>query len=323
MPDYKILAFEYFRGEISASDEALLYAWANQDSRNLENLHAWENEWEKSESNVVSPDWNHVLGRLATREVLEDGASRIPRPRNRRWYFALSVAAMAILGVLLFVQRPTPSKQIFSMEAPAGEKCRMVLPDSTVVWLNSGSRLVFDDSFNHKERNIELYGEAYFDVARDESRPFTVRCGDALVSVKGTKFNVSAYPEDNYVKTSVIDGHVVFSQGFAHIELTKGQTARFDRSTRAFSRLREDTSDANAWTESRFVYNGINIYDLAEKLSRTYAVRFHFNTTRTLNYKFNISLRNSETLPEVVAALERIIPVKITIEGDNVYVNDK
>ena len=209
------------------------------------------------------------------------------------------------------------------MEAPAGEKCRMTLPDSTIVWLNSESKLNFDDSFNRKDRNVELIGEAYFEVAHNSEKPFIVNCGDVSVLVLGTKFNIEAYPENRFVSASVVEGHVEFSRGLAHIDLYEGQSASYDLLSKVFSHSAVKSDDACAWTESRFVFDDIDIRELTEKLSRIYAVRFHFNTTKTLNYKFNISLRNNETLPEVMSALERMMPVRIKIDGDNVYINDR
>lgn len=321
MTDYKELSFKYFRGEISREEEHELHAWIKAEDVNLETLHKWEEEWMASGSEDVSKSWNQVLGRLSSRQILEEGEIRI-RKRNFLWIpFAVAASLLLVAGSI-FMFRPS-DPQLLAMEAPSGEKCRMTLPDSTVVWLNSGSKLTLDDSFNHKERNVNLVGEGYFEVHPNAKKPFRVNCGDVSVLVKGTKFNIEAYPEDRFVSTSVLEGHVEFSRGYAHIDLYKGQSARYDILSKAFSRSSKNAADACAWTESRFVYDGIDIYELAEKLSRTYAVLFHFNTAKTLNYKFSISLRNNETLPEVVAALERIIPVKIRIEGDNVYVNDR
>jgi hypothetical protein len=75
--------------------------------------------------------------------------------------------------------------------------------------------------------------------------------------------------------------------------------------------------------ESRFIYNNISLSELAKKLSRTYAVKFHFNTTEHLEDEFNISLRNNENLPVILKALEKIIPVSTRIEGEDVYIDKK
>lgn len=306
-------------------DEKLLHDWVKSDPANLAILHAWEKEWEASESDNISAKWGEMLGRIAVRQTVEEGQLRLGR-RNHGWMFA-SIAAAALLfaavSVYLFSPAFNTAPQIYCTEAPAGEKCRVVLPDSTMVWLNSGSKLSYDDSYNRKERRVRLTGEGYFDVAKDDAHPFVVDCRDASVLVKGTKFNLSAYPEDSRIIAGVVDGHVVFSHGAAYIDLFKGQSADYDKLSHVFSRSNRVPANLCAWTESRFVYDNINLSELSEKLSRTYAVKFHFNTTEHLEDEFSISLRNNETLSDVLNALERIIPVKIRVDGENVYINKK
>ena len=90
-----------------------------------------------------------------------------------------------------------------------------------------------------------------------------------------------------------------------------------------FARLADDPEDVSAWTKSQFIYNNINLAELAEKLSRTFAVTFHFNTTEHLMDRFSISLRNNESLQDVMKALETLIPVRTRIEGDEVYVDKR
>ena len=320
MIEYQELAQKYFRGEISDQEERTLYDWVKSDDKHLEALHLWEGQWQETEGGKASEQWARILGRLSAREVLEAEDATPVRRRVPLW--SLAAAAAALVATLILTLRPAPV-QLYTMEAPAGERCRIFLPDSSVVWLNSGSKLCFDDSFNAKKRSVRLYGEGFFEVAHREDKPFNVSCGEVSVIVRGTRFNVSAYPEERYVQASVLDGHVSFVHGDAHVELFKGQSARFDLVSGRFSRSPADPADEAAWTKSQFVYSGISLTELAEKLSRAYAVKFHFNTTEHLDDKFNISLRNNETLPEVLDALERIIPVRIRVEGDNVYVDKK
>ena len=320
MTDYQELAEKYFRGEISDAEERALYDWVKADESHLDALHRWEEEWKQAEGAETSEKWTRILGRLSAREVLE--AEDIQPVRHQAPLWSLAAAVAVLLATLFFVTRPAPP-QLYTMEAPAGERCRVFLPDSSVVWLNSGSKLCFDDSFNGRKRNVKLTGEGFFEVAKMEKKPFSVTCGEVSVVVRGTRFNVSAYPEDRYVKTAVVDGHVSFIHGDAHVELYKGQSARFDLVSETFYRAMEDPVDEAAWTRSQFVYSDISLIELTEKLSRTFAVKFHFNTTEHLDDKFSISLRNNETLPEVLEALEHIIPVKTRMEGDNVYIDPR
>ncbi|MBQ3917631.1 MAG: FecR domain-containing protein, partial [Bacteroidales bacterium] len=172
MINYNDLAKKYFSGRINADEENELYAWVREDESHLDQLHAWEDEWKGSEENSQDVSWERMLGRIAAREVLEGGDFRTTKKTVRWWPYA--AAAVMALGILLRVALPHDNRQIYAMEAPVGEKCRVFLPDSTVVWLNSDSRLSFDESFNHKVRNVKLVGEGYFEVAHNENKPFSV-----------------------------------------------------------------------------------------------------------------------------------------------------
>jgi ferric-dicitrate binding protein FerR (iron transport regulator) len=315
---HKELAIRYFRGEITSLEEKELYAWVKEDDQNLKTLHEWEEEWKSTESSETDEKWSKMMGRIAVREALEEGELRLKK-RTPRWPYAIA-AAIAAAVISIFTLKPEPEQQWYAMEAPAGEKCRVTLPDSSVVWLNSGSKLSMQTTFNRKTRIVHLEGEGYFDVTHDDTRPFNVLCGDVTVQVKGTRFNVSSYPGERFVSASVIEGHVVLSHGTSSIDLFEGQSADYDILARSFSRTTESPQDACAWTESRFIYNNITLYELTEKLSRAYAVRFHFDTARPLDYRFSISLQNNETLPEILSALERLIPVHTRIEGTDIYI---
>ncbi len=322
MTDYKQSAWKYFRGVISAEEERELYTWAKADEENMNQLHRWEQEWKESANNPDEEKWARIMGRLAAREVMEDAEDRMRKKPFPVWPTVGAVAASLLLAVTLFLLPEKPLQQ-YAMEAPIGEKARVVLPDSSIVWLNSGSRLCFQETFNHKIRNVQLVGEGYFEVARNERKPFSVDCNGVSVRVKGTKFNISAYPEDRYVKTSVTEGHVVFAYADAQMDLLKGQSAQFDLLGKRFTAISDDPDDVSAWIRSQFIYNNINLSELAEKLSRTYAVTFHFNTTEHLMDRFSISLRNNESLSDVLEALETLIPVRTHVVGDHVYVDKR
>ena len=325
MNDRKEQALRYFRGTITASEEQDLHDWVSADPANLETLHLWEDEWKKSEASGSSQGWEAILARVAVRQTVEDGDLRLHKNNRSNLYYALGAVAAAIVIALVFVpfhRQPQPSLNYIT-EAPIGEKCRVILPDSTAVWLKSGSRLSYASDFGRGSRTVSLTGEGFFDVTRNESSPFIVNCSNARVEVKGTKFNLTAYPEDHDIITSVLEGHVVFSSGDAGIELLKGQSAHFDVLKRSFARSSEDPSDLCAWTESRMVFDNSTLSELAERLSRTYGVRFHFNAPECLGYTFNISLRNNETLPDILSAIEKTTPVRIKTENDNVYIDRK
>src|SRR5690606_4938670 len=93
-----------------------------------------------------------------------------------------------------------------SVVAPKGVALHIVLPDSSSVWLNSGSSIRIWASYNQQNRSVELNGEGYFDVQHDKNRPFYVAAKDVKVKVLGTTFNLSAYEADEEVKTTLVEG---------------------------------------------------------------------------------------------------------------------
>ena len=102
------------------------------------------------------------------------------------------------------------SKAMNQLIIPYGNQSKLTLADNTVVWLNAGSRLVYPTAFKGKTREVLLFGEAYFEVAKNPEKPFIVNTSDAQIKVLGTQFNVSAYAEDKVIQTVLKEGSVEF-----------------------------------------------------------------------------------------------------------------
>src|SRR5690606_36065140 len=107
-----------------------------------------------------------------------------------------------------------------------GQRKRVELPDGSVMWLNGGSKLTYGATFNVEDRKVTFEGEGYFEIEKDQSRPFVIDAGDAIVKVLGTIFNLRAYKEEERVETSLIEGQeelTVTSLSSAPILLTPGK----------------------------------------------------------------------------------------------------
>ena len=149
------------------------------------------------------------------------------------------LTAGATLGIWNIASLST-TEDYFVFEAPYGEKSKMTLADGTVVWLNAGSILKYSDKFNERNRKVILSGEAYFEVTKKEKAEFTVQtCGYDVV-VKGTKFDVSAYPEDSVVTTALIEGVVEIHRGEQRMEMIPGEFVKLDMATGKITRTRND-----------------------------------------------------------------------------------
>ena len=231
------------------------------------------------------------------------------------------LTAAGTLGIRSMVSLSS-AEDFFVFEAPYGEKSKMTLADGTVVWLNAGSVLKYSDKFNERNRKVILHGEAYFEVTRKEKAEFTVQtCGYDVV-VKGTKFDVSAYPEDSVVTTALLEGSVEIYRGEQRIEMKPGEMVKLDMVTGKFTRTRNDVKQWKAWSENRIEFEDITLKELVTKLSRQYDVNIRLESEQVGAKRFRISLRNRETIGEVMTALQEIIPITVERRGKDIYIRE-
>ena len=148
--------------------------------------------------------------RIGSRKQVE----KAPRQEFRLsalWRYAAIIAVILAVGCFSYWQGGVNVKDTFadiSVEAPLGSRTKLYLPDGTLVWLNAGSRMTYSQGFGVDNRKVELEGEGYFEVRRNEKLPFFVKTKDVQLQVLGTKFNFRDYPEDHEVVVSLLEGKV-------------------------------------------------------------------------------------------------------------------
>lgn len=318
------LANQYFEGRISRVDEKILFEYINRDQAHRLEFRSWEEEWwQTAPSNKkVEKEWNRLQCKVRTQEAI---IPMIPLSRNNFRRKVVAIAAMVVftVGTTLGIWQMVSSLQketYFTCEAPLGEKSKIVLSDGTVVWLNAGSTLKYSDKFNSKNRKVELDGEGYFEVAKKNGAEFQVHTSVYDVIVKGTKFNVSAYGDDDYVSTTLLEGAVALNYQGKQIAMSPGEAVKLDLESKKFTRSRVNAVQSRAWAENRIEFDSITLKELATKLSRQYDVSIHVESKEVSTKKFRISLRNRETIGEVMAALQQIIPITIDRKGKDIYI---
>lgn len=320
------LAIRYFEGCIAQAEEKLLFDYIGQTEENRARFRQWEKEWKSTNEGdeQTMQEWQRLQCRLRTQEAV------IPMLPHRHFSIWRRVAAVAVivlltaagtLGIRSMVSLSS-AEDFFVFEAPYGEKSKMTLADGTVVWLNAGSVLKYSDKFNERNRKVILHGEAYFEVTRKEKAEFAVQtCGYDVV-VKGTKFDVSAYPEDSVVTTALLEGSVEIYRGEQRIEMKPGEMVKLDMVTGKFTRTRNDVKQWKAWSENRIEFEDITLKELVTKLSRQYDVNIRLESEQVGAKRFRISLRNRETIGEVMTALQEIIPITVERRGKDIYIRE-
>lgn len=165
-------------------------------------------------------------------------------------------------------QQPSAESAPNQLVVPRGGRYTITLPDGTRVWLNADSRLTYPASFHGPKRQVELIGEAYFEVAHDASRPFVVNVRDARVNVLGTRFNIRAYDAEP-LETALLEGAVAFNHGTASRVLKPGEQAVVGTDG-TFSVMPANLEQVMAWQKGYFYFEDTPIGNIMDELARWY-----------------------------------------------------
>lgn len=224
-------------------------------------------------------------------------------------------------GKLAYRQQGTSSSQIVqynTLTTPRGGKYQVTLPDGTSVLLNAASSLRFPVAFSGGDREVQLNGEAYFEVAENAAQPFRVRLQDPgkVIEVLGTSFNIMAYQDEPAIKTTLVTGKVkVTSEGKATL-LEPGQQAVMAADIKV---QKASIEEALAWKNNEFYFSNTNIYSIMRQVSRWYNVDVRYEDS--LQVFLNGNIRKSVNASQVFKMLELTGEVRFRTEGREVTVS--
>lgn len=207
-----------------------------------------------------------------------------------------------------------------TLNTPNGGGYRLQLEDGTGVWLNAASSIRFPSRFDGDSRNIVLNGEAYFEVTKDERRPFTisVTTNGTVVKVLGTSFNIKGYREDSAVYTTLVSGAVSVLSGTAQVKLDPGITAVSKESR--VSTSRGNLGQVLAWRSNRFVFKDAALPELINEMQRWYDVRIELSSKEG-QATFTGELSRDEPVEKLLVMLEKTgIISKFEITGRTIKV---
>lgn len=225
------------------------------------------------------------------------------------------LVASLTLGYLYFHTPVEDGVKYAEVTATMGSVVRYELPDRSVVWLNAGSTLRYPTVFREESRNVELKGEAYFEVEADRERPFYVNTPDGLnVYVYGTKFNVAAYAEDSCIDAVLETGKVnVITPNQETVELLPGEQLHYEKQSQKWTKNNVDVYEKVAWREGKLIFRNASLEEIFKRLSRHFNVDIRFNNRYGKEYRYRATFRN-ETLPQILDYLAKSAALKWKIE---------
>lgn len=205
-----------------------------------------------------------------------------------------------------------------TLRIPRGGEYKLILDDSTQVWLNSATEITFPIHFTGNERKVKLSGEAYFQVAENKECPFIVEFGGQQVQVLGTSFDIMAYLDEDCFYTTLLHGSVMVTGGEDNKILVPGEQALFDGKTLSVKKV--NAGLYCSWIRDRFVFASENLETVSRKLERWYDVSFFFSDESMKAELFTGSIPKYSDLERVLKMLEMTTPIRFKQQGRTVTV---
>lgn len=213
------------------------------------------------------------------------------------------------------------STEYNTISTPEGGEYMLILSEGTRVWLNAASSLMFPTNFNSDERNVQLSGEAYFEVSKDKRKPFIVSTGKTKVTVLGTHFNINSYSDEPTVKTTLLEGSVSVSQSNQAVVLKPGQQSQSpstgDSDITLLSSI--NTEAVMSWRSGLFQFENTPLQEVMRQLSRWYGVEIDYRGSLESD-RFTGYISRNVKLSSVLNMLEQSADVQFSLKGKRLTV---
>jgi transmembrane sensor len=217
--------------------------------------------------------------------------------------------------------QPTSTSEVAynTISTPKGGQYQVVLPDGSRVWLNAASSLTFPLAFERENRMVTLTGEGYFDITQDRKRPFIVKTDNQLIKVLGTQFNVNSYPDEQQIKTTLIDGKVSIGLEVGRNKILKpGQQAVLSKTDGTLMVGAANLEEALAWKNGWFVFEDAYLKDILKTVARWYEIEIDYSEIPAMRY--NGAIPRNVNLSKVLAMLEKTGNISFNIKDGRVEI---
>ncbi|MFH0757938.1 MAG: FecR domain-containing protein [Bacteroidota bacterium] len=308
---------KYLEGGLNQKDSSQFEAWINENGNNKQIFMEYMNIWELSHDIKELESIDMVQARKAVNHKLKGF-------HGRRRLTSILQRAAAILFIPLLVSSigyviySLPAESEFAaksnLNVSFGTVAELVLSDGTRVWLNSGSHMEYPTQFKGSEREVYLEGQAYFEVAKSQ-KPFVVSTSDIEIRALGTSFDVIAYPEDNRIQTTLIEGKVVLYRRMPDSkpsflkEMVPDERAVYSTAENNLSVKRNaDTEKITSWKDGKLIFKNDSFEEVVWKLSKWYNTDIRLVDSELKSYRYTATFVD-ESLWQVLELLKKTAPI--------------
>jgi ferric-dicitrate binding protein FerR (iron transport regulator) len=254
--------------------------------------------------------WRRIEASIGQTSV----AKRIAIPAS---YFRIAASIILILTIGYLAKHTLSNPavdniKLLTFKTQNEERLQLLLPDSSLVWLNAGSRIEYPERFDSETRNVKLSGEAYFSVHPEKERKFTVQTDHIKVNVIGTRFTVIDYPEEKTAEAILVSGKVnigLLGLNNPEVNLSPNQQFVFDKTNSNISINQVEASMYTNWINGRLNFDNENLADIITDLEHWFGTKFVYTEELGASYHLTFTIRN-ENLQQTLQMMESIAPLK-------------
>ncbi|MCK3685434.1 FecR family protein [Maribellus sp. YY47] len=210
-----------------------------------------------------------------------------------------------------------------TLMVPRGGEYDLEFSDGTKVTINSGSVLRYPVNFGKGPREVQLIGEAFFEVKTDSTRPFIVHSANLAVKVYGTSFNINSYDEEQQITTTLVEGKVkvCLCDNNVEQELTPGEQSIYSKNSLSIEKKTVDVMEFTSWKDGRFYFRNMRMDEITKILSRWYDVDFKFENNDIRSIRFNGNLKRYDNIQNVLNKLSKTNEITFTAYEKTIFLN--
>lgn len=205
---------------------------------------------------------------------------------------------------------------------PHGKTYQLTLSDGTIVTLNAESELIFPSEFHAQTREVQLKGEAFFQVAKNQDKPFIVHTSLMDIRVLGTSFNVSSYAEDKIIHTTLIKGVVSIERKGSKQLIRPSERYVYDKETEQTSIQVVDTEVYTSWTNNEYIFKNATLEDILTQIRHWYKFQIAYENPNLKEKRFTFTVGRDASLDQIIRFINNTEEIYIERINDNIYIKN-
>jgi len=343
----------FLSGEITEQEAKEMQIWLREREENRQLFARYKKLWIGSsmQSRFDAGQLKQEKQKVNLKIHYAELNKKFEKSRRHVRILAYAASILLIFGItsifVYFSQQSQPAEITDALsnviEVPYGGKSKITLSDGSTVWINAGSKITYKDGFGTTTREVELEGEAYFDVAKNEQLPFFVHTGISTIKVYGTTFNVKAYADDDMVETTLDKGAISITGDYisGEIVMTPKQKLTIYKKKEPIAETThtekepaitlekvnvekvENIEPITAWKDNRLVFDHEPLWSLAKQLERRYNVNVVFKDEKIKTRTYTAALKEMP-IEQVLEAISLTSPyISFSIKGTEVTFTEK